>query len=170
MVYLYPEMSRKIEIKAELTEFDSENELSAADRELVSAARKSTQMAYAPYSHFQVGAALRLDSGDVISGNNQENASYSLGLCAERVALFWAGANHPGKKITTMAITAYSANFAINRPIAPCGACRQAIAEYEHRYNQPIRLILVGASGKVWITDSVNQLLPLQFTAEDLTK
>lgn len=163
-------MSRKIEIKAELTEFDTEGELTADDRELVLAARKSTLTAYAPYSQFQVGAALRLESGEVISGNNQENASYSLGLCAERVAMFWAGANHPGKKITTMAITAYSENFAINRPIAPCGACRQAIAEYEHRYAHPIRLILVGASGKVWTVDSVNALLPLQFTADDLTK
>ncbi|MEY4594791.1 MAG: hypothetical protein RIQ47_1201 [Bacteroidota bacterium] len=163
-------MSRKIELKCELTEFDTENELSVEDQELIRAARESTKHAYAPYSEFQVGAALRLDSGQVISGNNQENASYSLGLCAERVAMFWAGANFPGKKITAMAITAFSSNFSINRPIAPCGACRQAIAEYEHRYSHSIRLILVGASGKVWVADSVNTLLPLQFTAEDLSK
>lgn len=161
-------MERKILITSEFTELSSIDELNKTDRMLMDKARTGAASAYAPYSNFQVGAALLLDDGTVISGNNQENASYSLGLCAERVAIFAAGANHPGKKVIAMAITAYSSNFTIDRPIAPCGACRQAIAEYEHRYGHPIRLILAGESGSVLIADSINRLLPLQFTADDL--
>jgi len=162
-------MPENIQISAHFIRYNSVEELPEADRQLVLGARKSAEDAYAPYSKFQVGAALRLDDGTVIHGNNQENASYSLGLCAERVALFAAGANHPGKKIVAMAITAFSGQFEIARPIAPCGACRQSIAEYEHRYSQPIRLILVGEKGPVLVADSIEGLLPLQFTADDLT-
>ncbi|MFM2135398.1 MAG: cytidine deaminase [Bacteroidota bacterium] len=162
-------MERKIELKSVFTAFDKVEELNETDRDLVAAARKAAADAYAPYSEFQVGAVLRLEDGTLIHGNNQENASYSLGLCAERVALFAAGANHPGKKIVAMAITAHSPNFEINRPIAPCGACRQAIAEYEHRYRQPIRLILTGEKGEILVAESIEGLLPLQFTADDLT-
>ena len=161
-------MVRKIELKAEFTEFDSAADLSPADKQLMDRARISAGAAYAPYSKFQVGAALLLDDGTVVEGNNQENASYSLGLCAERVAIFAAGANHPGKKVVAMAITAYSTLFSIARPIAPCGACRQAIAEYEHRYGHPIRLILSGTSGKVLIAASIGTLLPMQFSGDDL--
>lgn len=161
-------MSRKIELKAVFTVFDSVEELDGADRELVDCARQAATAAYAPYSEFQVGASLRLEDGTLIHGNNQENASYTLGLCAERVALFAAGANHPGKKIVAMAITARSPHFEITRPIAPCGACRQAIAEYEHRYKQPIRLVLTGEKGEILVAESIDGLLPLQFTADDL--
>lgn len=161
-------MGRNIELKAVFEAFDAVEELNDADRRLVLAARAAAGNAYAPYSEFQVGAVLQLDDGTLIHGNNQENASYSLGLCAERVALFAAGANHPGKKIVAMAITATSPHFEIARPIAPCGACRQSIAEYEHRYKQAIRLILAGEKGEILVADSVEGLLPLQFTADDL--
>lgn len=161
-------MSKSIKIISELTHYDAADELSGTDLMLVEAARASAANAYAPYSEFHVGAALLLDNGEMILGNNQENASYTLGLCAERVAIFAAGANYPGKKILAMAITASSVNFSVNRAIAPCGACRQAIAEYEHRYQQPIRLIMTGATGEVLVADSIRQLLPLQFSKDDL--
>jgi cytidine deaminase len=161
-------MPSSYELISRFTRYASADELPDSDRELVAKARSCAADAYAPYSKFHVGAALRLDDGTVIAGNNQENASYTLGLCAERVALFAAGANHPGKKITAMAITARSEQFLINRPIAPCGACRQSISEYEHRYSRPIRLILVGETGEVLVADSIDALLPLQFTADDL--
>ena len=103
-------------------------------------------------------------------GNNQENASYPLGLCAERVAVFAAAANYPGVKIKAIAIAASSKEFRINKPVTPCGACRQAIAEYEHRYKSPIRILMAGESGKVLIADSVKEFLPYQFTADDLKK
>ena len=109
-----------------------------------------------------------LENGIVMRGNNQENASYPIGLCAERVAIFAAGANYPGVKIKAVAITAQSDLFHIDKPITPCGACRQAIAEYEHRYHGPIRMIMVGETGKVLVADSISQFLPYQFTADDL--
>jgi cytidine deaminase len=158
----------KMKLVAEFLQYDSAEELNATDLSLVTAARESAADAYAPYSEFHVGAALLLDNGIIVRGNNQENASYTLGLCAERVALFAAGANHPGNKIVAMAITAASAHFKIDRAIAPCGACRQAIAEYEQRYRQPIRLIMTGVSGQVLVADSISPLLPLQFSKDDL--
>ncbi len=161
-------MKRKVELRAEFTEYESALEVSESDHRLIELARKSTQSAYAPYSNFHVGAALLLEDGTLIIGNNQENASYSLGVCAERVALFTAGANYPDKRIIAMAITAQSNSFVINRPIAPCGACRQVIAEYEHRQKSPIRLLLTGTSGTVLAADSIEGLLPMQFTADDL--
>lgn len=161
-------MPDKISIISDFIRFDSEKELSEVDRMLLDAARKSAHDAYAPYSKFHVGAALLLEDGQVIIGNNQENASYSLAVCAERVALFAAGANFPGVAVKAMAITAYSEEFQISRPIAPCGACRQVISEYEHRYKSKIRLILAGASGNILTADSIETLLPLQFNADDL--
>ena len=161
-------MKNKLSIRAELEILDSVDELNDSERALVQAAREMTKTAYAPYSRFHVGAALELEDGTVVTGNNQENASYTLGLCAERVALFAAGSHHPGKKIKAIAISAYSGEFNIDRPIAPCGACRQVIAEYEHLHKHPIRLILSGNSGQVWIADSIKDLLPLQFTSDDL--
>ena len=161
-------MSEKIIFSAEFEKYNSADELLETDRQLLNTARSCAKDAYAPYSEFHVGAALMLENGLVVQGNNQENASYTLGLCAERVALFAAGANHPGKKIVAMAITAYSDHFNIDRAIAPCGACRQAIAEYEQRYQQPIKLIMSGSSGHVLIATSISPLLPLQFSKEDL--
>ena len=149
-------------------EVAGEAQLSASDRKLLNEAWLACDSAYAPYSNFHVGAALELANGLIFKGNNQENASYPIGLCAERVAVFAAGANYPGIRILSLAITANSNHFHVNKPITPCGACRQAIAEYEHRYQQPIRLIMVGESGKVLVADSIQHFLPYQFNADDL--
>jgi cytidine deaminase len=159
---------RLIDLRVAFTEFDTIEELPAEDQELILQARKSMSLAYAPYSHFQVGAALRLENNVIVAGNNQENASYPEGLCAERVALFAAGAMHAGIKIKTLAVVASSENHKIDKPVTPCGACRQVIAEYEHRYKQPIRLIMMGESGKILSADSISQLLPYLFNGDDL--
>src|SRR6188508_1372094 len=124
---------KNVEIVCRLTEFETSNQLNAEDQKLLGKARETVQNAYAPYSNFYVGAAVLLDNGVTVIGNNQENASYPLGLCAERVAIFAASAQYPGIAIKSIAITARSNQFVIDKPIAPCGACRQAIAEYEHR-------------------------------------
>lgn len=159
---------KKVEIHCSLTEYENIDELMIEDRELINEATASMNKAYAPYSHFHVGAAIMLENGIILRGNNQENASYPIGLCAERVAIFAAGANYPNVKIRAIAITANSDHFHVNKPITPCGACRQAIAEYEHRYEQNIRLIMAGESGKVLIAESITNLLPYQFNADDL--
>jgi cytidine deaminase len=153
---------------SKFTEYSSADELTAEDRNLMDAARKSVMSAYAPYSRFSVGAAVLLENGEVMLGNNQENASYPIGLCAERVAVFAAAANYPGIKMKAIAITALSKHFLIDKPVTPCGACRQAIAEYEHRYQHPIRLIMVGETGMVLVADSIRHFLPYQFNGDDL--
>jgi cytidine deaminase len=153
---------------SKFTEFSSLDELPEEDRNLIAQARQSVMSAYAPYSRFNVGAAVLLENGKLMLGNNQENASYPIGLCAERVAVFAAAANYPGIKIKAIAITALSNQFLIDKPITPCGACRQAIAEYEHRYQNPIRLIMVGETGKVLVADSIKHFLPYQFNGDDL--
>ena len=163
-------MSRKIEIKAVITELDSLNELSVEEKALMMEAKTASDSAYAPYSNFFVGAAALLENGLIITGNNQENVAYPSGLCAERVAVYAAGAKFPGVKIKTIAITAKSKSFLVNYPVSPCGACRQAMAEYENRYQSDIRLILMGEEGKIHIVDSVSTLLPLIFKEEGLKK
>ncbi len=159
---------KKLEIHCNLDEYENQDELSAEDRNLIQEAKASMNKAYAPYSHFHVGAAIMLENGIILRGNNQENASYPIGLCAERVAIFAAGANYPNVKIKAMAITANSDLFHVNTPITPCGACRQAIAEYEHRYEQEIKVIMTGEAGKVLVASSIANLLPYQFNADDL--
>ena len=159
---------KKVEIACSLTEYETTEELQGTDQALIKEARASMNKAYAPYSHFHVGAAILLENGVILRGNNQENASYPIGLCAERVAIFAAGANYPGVKIKALAITANSDQFLVDKPITPCGACRQAIAEYEYRYKQNIRLLMTGETGKVMEAESIRQLLPYQFNADDL--
>jgi cytidine deaminase len=159
---------KNIEIRSVFTEYDSQAELSEEDSGLISEARGIMKQAYAPYSQFHVGAAVLLEDGTVVKGNNQENASYPIGLCAERVAIFSAGANYPDKKIKAIAISARSDHFDVNKPVTPCGACRQAIAEYEHRHKNKIRMIMSGESGKILIAESIGNFLPYQFTADDL--
>jgi cytidine deaminase len=158
---------RPIELKCTFTEYSVE-ELSEEDRELLATAKQCLHSAYAPYSNFKVGAAVLLENGTTVLGNNQENASYPLGLCAERVAIFSAGANHPGIKIKAIAIAAASKEFQINNAVTPCGACRQVIAEYEYRYKSPVKIIMAGENGKVLVAESIREFLPMQFTADDL--
>ena len=149
----------KIEINYD---FVSESELSAEDQELVTRAKEATKNSYANYSHFYVGAALRLENGEIIIGANQENAAFPSGLCAERTAVFAAQAQHPEQPIKTLAIAARNANGFLKEPISPCGPCRQVILEVEDRYKQPVRILLYGTDG-VYVIDNVKDLLPFCF-------
>ena len=148
--------------------YDSTEELSAEDAALMNEAREVTKKAYAPYSNFLVGAVAQFNSGEKVSGTNQENASYPVGICAERVLLSTASMLHTGVPIKTMAIAYHNLNGESNTPVSPCGMCRQYIAEYEDRVNQPIRLILSGMKGKVIILQTASSLLPLSFGSKDL--
>lgn len=148
-------------------EYDTLTDLPKADQELIMAARESSEHAYAPYSKFQVGAALLLDNGRLIKGNNQENADFTDGLCAERVALFYANANFPNQSVKAMAVSAKHIYGLIDGPAQPCGSCRQVLVETEVRYKQPIRLILDGAK-KIMIIEGVENLLPFAFKPDSL--
>ncbi len=148
--------------------YNSVDELDAPDAELATAARKVTEKAYAPYSKFQVGAVARLKNGETISGTNQENASYPVGICAERVLLSAASVVYTNVPIETIAVSYHNLNGESTDPVSPCGMCRQALKEYEDRTQTPIRLILTGMSGKVFVIEKASQLLPFSFGGEDL--
>lgn len=138
------------------------DELSEADRQLVDKAIQATANSYARYSHFNVGAALRLLDGQIVIGANQENAAYPCGLCAERTAIFAAQAQRPDQPITDIAIAAKNRNGLLAAPISPCGQCRQVMLEIEDRYNRPLRILLYGTNG-VLVADSTKDLMPLHF-------
>ena len=161
---------KKQELTISFTEFESENELSKEEQQLLQKARAASDLAYAPYSNFHVGAALLLENGVIVSGNNQENVAYPSGLCAERVAIYAAGATYPVIKIKAIAVTCKSTQFHVSEPLSPCGACRQAISEYEMRYKSNIKMILAGETGKIRVIDSMADLLPFAFKAEELKK
>lgn len=147
---------------------DDISQLNSDDAALLNQARSVTAQAYAPYSNFRVGAAARLSNGDLITGTNQENASYPVSICAERVLLGNAATQYPGVAIDTLAISYATDNQSSDHPISPCGMCRQALLEYENRTHQPIRLLLSGQSGKIYIIHTTSSLLPLAFTGEEL--
>ena len=141
------------------------DELSPADREIVDAARAATANSYAVYSHFNVGAAVRLSDGTIVCGTNQENAAYPSGLCAERTTLFWANSQYPTLAVEAIAIAARTEQGELDRPIPPCGACRQVILETEKRFDKAMRIILYGAKECYIIEDGIKALLPLSFDA-----
>ncbi len=145
----------------------TEAELSIEDRELVEMAKEMTQTSYSPYSHFQVGAALRLRDGQIFKGSNQENAAFPVGLCAERTAFFAASANAPEVPPVCIAIAAQTGGQFLETPIAPCGSCRQALLEAEVRFKQPIRVLLYGRKN-IYIAQQVRDLLPLTFDGSQL--
>lgn len=149
-------------------EYASAASLPAEDAALLQRAAEATRIAYAPYSHFRVGAAARLVNGEVIVGSNQENASYPVGICAERVLLSAASSVYPGVAIETIAITYHNEQGSSHRPISPCGVCRQTLVEYESLLQHPIRLILAGLEGKVWVIPRATSLLPFGFSGEDM--
>ncbi len=149
-------------------EFNSAQELSTPDAELLKQALAVTANAYAPYSHFLVGAAARLVNGEIVTGTNQENASFPAGICAERTLLSAAASLFPGVAIDVLAISYFNENGPGNRPISPCGICRQSLQEMEQRTGRPIRLILGGHEGKVFVIPEAGQLLPFAFTGEEL--
>jgi cytidine deaminase len=145
--------------------YANENNLNASEKKLLNSAQSSTDKAYAPYSNFLVGAAIELENGEIITGNNQENAAYPSGLCAERVALFYAASQYPKAKIKAIAV---SCKTQTQEVASPCGACRQAIAEYQTKQNSSIRIIMAGQNSKVFVASGVDVLLPLMFNAKHL--
>ena len=157
---------RKFEFSFEV--YDSIDELNADDRQLLIEARNVTNKAYAPYSKFQVGAAAKLSNNKIVTGTNQENASYPVGICAERVLLSAISTLYPETPIETIAVSYQSGKIKSDHPISPCGMCRQALQEYQGRTNKPIRLILAGMEGNVYVIGSASELLPLAFRSEEL--
>ncbi len=137
-------------------------ELNSEDIALIKASEGIRDKAYAVYSDFYVGAALLLNNGNIVLGNNQENIAFPSSLCAERVAIFYCKANYPDSKIRKIAITAKSIKEAYNEVVTPCGSCRQVISEYERNQESPIQIILKGEN-EVLIFESINDLLPLSF-------
>ena len=158
------------EVTFRYQEFDSINELDDTSQDLMKEAAKAMHGAYAPYSHFHVGASVLLDNGEVYTGNNQENVAYPSGLCAERVALFHAMSKNPKATVSAVAITAQAEDFELSRIITPCGACRQALLEYEVNSASPIKVILGSLNGPVIVVESVLSLLPLSFCETKLKK
>lgn len=154
---------KEVKIESTLTVYESSNELPSHIASLMKKAIEARLKAYAPYSKFLVGAAILLDNGEIVTGNNQENASYPSGLCAERTAIYYAGSQFPNATIKMMALTAGSQVQPTATPIPPCGACRQAIAEYEVKQKSPIEIYFMGETGKVVKSNSLANLLPLGF-------
>ena len=155
-------------ISIEYDEYDSIDQLAKEDADLLRTAYKATDIAYAPYSNFHVGAAAKLTNGETIIGSNQENASYPAGICAERVLLSAASSVYPKVPIQTMAISYRNAEGKSNKPITPCGICRQTLGEYESLLKHPIRIILGGMEGKIYILTGAQSLLPFIFSGEDM--
>jgi cytidine deaminase len=158
----------KLSILTEFDVYESIKDLTKKDAELLLEAQKIVKNAYAPYSNFNVGAAVLLENGKIVTGNNQENAAYPSGLCAERVAIFYAGAQYPNVDVKTIAISVKSKNVVIKEPLSPCGGCRQVIAEYENKSGKPIRIIMSGEKGQIYIAKSIESLLPLMFSKKYL--
>ncbi|MGN6530791.1 MAG: cytidine deaminase [Ginsengibacter sp.] len=148
--------------------YDSIDELNDEDAELLREARKVTEFAYVPYSNFRVGAFAKLVNGEMVSGTNQENASYPAGICAERTLMSVASTLFPNVGIDTIAISYNNLNGKSNRPISPCGICRQSFVEFQQRTEHPIRVILSGMEGKVQIIENASSLLPFSFSADDM--
>jgi cytidine deaminase len=153
----------KREIKIAFEDFATLADLSSSDASLCTEAVKALDSSHSPYSKFKVGVAMRLQSGRLIYGSNQENVAYPSGLCAERVALFTWGATCADDPIECMAITAHTDSFALQQPITPCGACLQVLAEYEQKQQQPITVLLYCQNGPVWKAQGIQSFLPFLF-------
>jgi len=150
------------EINIRFHEYASLKDLYANDRELAEAAIDAMKGSYAPYSHFNVGAAVRLSNGVIVKGANQENAAFPSGLCAERTAMFSAGASYPDKAMVSIAIAGGVMGRLAKAPATPCGACRQVMAQYQLKGGKPMSVIMVG-DGQIWKFDKVDDILPLIF-------
>ena len=145
------------------TVYDTLDEMDPQDAELMRRAHEATQSAYAPYSKFNVGAAVRLANGEIVTGNNIENAAYPSGLCAERVAMFAAMAKYPGVAFVALAVTAHSQTKVIAEPVAPCGACRQVMVEVEQLSKRPLRVMCQGQEGPIMVFEGIESLMPFIF-------
>lgn len=158
------------EIKIKFEEYTTLTDLNEADRALCAEAVKALKGSHSPYSRFSVGAALRLQSGKIIYGSNQENVAYPSGLCAERVALFHWGANYTNDPIESMAITAHTNEFKLSQPVTPCGSCLQVMAEYEKKQEQKMRILLFVEGGPIWAVNGSESFLPFLFFEERLAQ
>lgn len=158
----------KIEFKASATVYNNVTELSKEDKILMDKAIEARAKAYAPYSKFSVGAAFLLENGTIVLGNNQENAAYPSGMCAERVGVWKIGSEFPGVRIKKLAISAASENTTVDKPVGPCGACRQTLSEYEINQKEPIEVFFMGEIGKIVKTNSLLSLLPFSFDSSYL--
>lgn len=161
-------MVKQSKIITPVFEYEDISECSKTIQNLMHHAVMAREKSYSPYSRFQVGAAILLENEKIITGSNQENASYPSGLCAERTAIFYAGSAYPSQLIKCMALTASSIDKVNTKPVPPCGACRQAIAEYELKQKSPIHIYFMGKTGKVNMVKSLLSLLPLAFSEEYL--
>lgn len=158
------------EIKISFDEYDALTDLNEADQALCKEARNALKHSHSPYSKFSVGAALRLQSGRIILGSNQENVAYPSGLCAERVALFHWGANYPNDPIESIAITAHTDSFKLSQPVTPCGSCLQVMAEYEKKQEQKMRILLFCEDGPIWAVQGSESFLPFLFFEDRLAQ
>jgi cytidine deaminase len=154
-------MRQKFEFEYEL--LGDKGQLTEPDQALLEAAQLATKTAYAPYSHFLVGAAARLSNGQIVIGSNQESTSFPVGICAERTLLNSVGSQFPALSITAMAISYQPVGKDSKEPISPCGMCRQSLLDFENRYEAPIRIILSGMEGEVMVIPSAANLLPFGF-------
>ena len=153
-------MKKQINIDIEV--YKSIDELSPKEQELVLKAKSIAKQAYAPHSKFYVGAALLLENNEIVTGNNQENVAYPSGICAERTALFYAGAQYPNQAVKTLAVAVFTNGSYADQPVTPCGSCRQVMLETENRYQKPMRVIMTGEK-QIYVVNSVKDLLPLSF-------
>ncbi len=163
-------MIKKKEISLQYIEVEDIEGLPDDERELVKTAREMTGNAYAPYSSFNVGAAILLQNGKIIRGSNQENGAYPSGLCAERVAAFAASSMFPGVAMTKIAVSASSPEFTLKAPVSPCGACRQVLLEYEAAQKLPLKMLLSREDGKIIIVEKIRDMLPFSFIGSELKK
>ncbi len=154
---------KKIHLSTTIAVFETVDELPTEVQALMNEAINTRKNAYAPYSQFHVGAAFLLENSEIITGNNQENAAYPSGMCAERVAVWKASSQYPKVKILKIAITASSINNIVKEPVAPCGACRQTLLEYEVNQNSNIEIYFMGETGNIIKTNSIKDILPLAF-------
>ncbi|TLX72261.1 cytidine deaminase [Labilibacter sediminis] len=158
---------KKIDITTKIEKYDNISELPEQEQQLINLAREAAEKSYSPYSKFKVGVALLLSNDKIVTGNNQENAAYPSGLCAERTAIYYANAQYPDAAILKMAVSATHQGLIIENPISPCGACRQVMIETETRFKTNIKTILDGEKA-IYISKSAANLLPLSFTQSDL--
>ncbi|RYG01901.1 MAG: cytidine deaminase [Chitinophagaceae bacterium] len=151
-------------------EFTSSDKLITEDKALLEKAREATADAYAPYSHFKVGAAAKLDNGEIVTGTNQENASYPVGICAERTLLAAVSTQFKGRQIVAMAVSYDNEGGDSDQPVAPCGMCRQSLVEFETRMQHPIKIIMGGLTGGIITVENATSLLPFAFHKTAMTK
>jgi len=160
---------KKVEIITTTFEYDSPEELSIQEQNLIKKSKEAVKNAYAPYSKFNVGAAVLLENGEIITGTNQENAAYPSGLCAERVAIFYANSKYPDVPVKAIAVSAFTNNKFVESPVPPCGSCRQVLMETETRFHTPIKIYLV-SSNKITVINDAKNLLPLNFDEHFLSE